>query len=436
MKFNCKLCFSTFVLLNTCLASKFVSQSEKKGATLVTDVQPKCFKSEYNIRTAGDLAAISDCAVISGSIHVSDFDSDTLYLGSIKEVKGDLTVKNCSSLLRMEGPSLNSVGGMFELNTLNSLTSLSFPKLESVETLKWKVLPILTFVNFDSGIKKINSVIMSDTSLTGFGGFNVETLKTLNINNNRFLERIESTVSEITEELLISANARNIRVSLPNLVWVKTLTVKDTEDINLESLQIVEKSADFSHNKFTKLDLPNMKSTGNTLSIINNKNLKDVNFDKLSEVGGGLMIIDNDQIDEIDFFSSLRSVGGAIEFHGNIKSNHFNDLKIIKGSAIMKSSSESFDCSDWMKNEVARVVRGGKVECGSGKSSTTEVLLVDESGESTQGEPGINDNNKNTSNKESFLKQKNGASSNWTTFSKKFAMVVSVYSIGILLQLL
>lgn len=433
MKIQPLVCSHLLLFASSCLANKFRNMSAN-NKTETVEISPKCFKDEYVIHAAGELAYIADCAVISGSVHISDFDVDTLYMGSIKEIKGDLTVRNSSALIRMDAPHLNLVGGTLELNTLNSLTSLSFPKLETVETMKWQVLPILTFVNLDSGIKNINSVIMSDTSLTGFGGFNVETLKTLNINNNRFLERIESTVAEVTDDLLIAANANNLKVSLPNLAWVKQLTIKDTDSIDLGSLQVVERSADFSHNKFETLDLPNLKSTGHTFSIIKNKNLDEVNFDKLTEVGGGLMIIDNEKLKKLDFFPALRSVGGAIEFHGDIGSNHFNNLKIIKGSAIMKSSSEMFDCTDWMKNEVARVVRGGKVECGSGKSTTTEVLLVDEDGESTQGEPGINDNNTNSTISDKYSRFNNGGSPN--KFPTKLAMVISAYAIGMIMQLL
>jgi hypothetical protein len=426
--------YSTVIfLISNSYASKFISHASSNNS-LITEVHSKCSKSENIIQTSSELAAISDCSVIYGNIYISDFDSDILYLNSIKEVKGDLIVKNSSSLVRMEAINLNTVGGKLELNTLNSLTSLVFPSLENVEALKWQVLPILTFVDLSTGIKNINSIIMSDTSLTGFGGFNVESLKTLSINNNRFLEKIESTVSEITGDLLIAANADNIEVSLPNLTSVKSMTIKDTEKINLESLQIVEKNADFTQNGFSALDLSNMKSIGHTLSIIKNKNLKEVKFDKLSEVGGGLMIIDNNKLNKFDFFVALKTIGGAIEFRGNVNSNHFKELKIIKGSAIMKSSSEELDCSNWMKNEVGKVVRGGKVECGSGKSSTTEVLLVDESGESTNGEPGINENNNNNSIKDQFVKQKSNASS--YKFSKKMSIIIAAYSAIILLQIL
>lgn len=432
-----KLIFSNFflytpliLLLTTCHASKFTEQSTNND-TLVTEIHPKCFKSDYYIQTAGELAVISDCAIITGNIHIKYFDSDILYLGAIQEIRGDFTVTNSSNLIKMDATALKSIGGTLELNTLNSLTSLTFPNLETVQTLKWEVLPILTFVDLTAGIKSINSVIMSDTSLTGFAGFNVETLNNLIINNNRFLEQIESTVTEVTGELLIAANANNIKVSLPNLTWVKSMTIKDTESINLESLQTVEKNADFSQNKFSSLDLSNMKSIGHTLSIIKNKKLEELKFDKLSEIGGGLMIIDNEKLSKLDSFSALKTVGGAIEFRGDINSNHFKDLKIIKGSAIMKSSSEDFDCSDWMRNEVSKVVRGGKVECGSGKSKTTEVLLVDESGESRQGEPGINENNNYNS-----LTKNRVTNSGYSNFSKKTTLVVMAYAFGILLHLL
>lgn len=432
MKLFGYLC-STFLLSTSiCYGSSIIIQSNIGNSTN-NNIHAKCFEPEYNILSVSDLSAISDCSIITGSIHIKGFDSDILNFGLIKEVKGDFTITNVSSLIRIDALYLNTVGGTFQLNTLTSLTSISLPSLENVNIMKWQVLPILTFVNFDAGIKNINSVIMSDTSLTGFGGFNVETLRTLSINNNRFLERIESTVSEVTDEVLIAANSRNIRVSLPNLKWVKTMTIKDTETINLDSLQVVEKSLDFSNNKFSSLNLPKLRSTGTTLSIINNRYLGDINFDSLKEVGGGLMIIDNEMVRKFDFFPSLISVGGAVEFHGDITSNHFEDLKIIKGSAILKSSSELFDCSDWMKNEVGRVVRGGKVECGSGKSTSTEVMLVDESGESVQGEAGVNDNNKNSSPKEIALKQKSGANTN-KKISQNTISFIFFYLVCIFLQ--
>lgn len=373
-----------FFLVPQFAASKFSQMKIADGDEIEFDVvDQKCFKSSYDIHTSGDLLQISDCPVISGSIIINDYNSEFMDLGHINEIKGDLTVSNVSSIQRIQGLQLEMIGGAFQFDTLTSLTNLAFPKLQSVETLRWHVLPILTSVNFNAGIKDIKSVIMSDTSLTGFGGFNVETLRNLNINNNRFLERIESSVKEITGELSISANAENLQVVLPQLTKVKSLTLRDAEDVRFDSLQIVEQNADFINNQFSSLKLPKLKSTGQTLSIINNENLGELDFNSLTEIGGGLMVIDNERVNMIEFFANLKSVGGAIELQGDISQCKFNEIKIVKGSAIMKSSSNELDCTEWMSSEIAKAVRGGKIECSAG-DKPKEIKLVDDRGKTTK----------------------------------------------------
>ncbi|KAF6006396.1 hypothetical protein HII13_005071 [Brettanomyces bruxellensis] len=378
-----------FIAFSTlCLSTTLSQDSSDKSSE--ENIMPKCFKPQYEISSSGDIKKISDCQTISGSINIHGYDNELLELGSIRQIKGDLKISNASQVMRIEAPELESIDGSFTLSTLTSLTSASFPKLESVDTLEWKVLPILSSVGLNKGIKKINSIIMSDTSLTGFGGFNVDTLKTLRIDNNRFLERIESSVKEITDELIIAANARNLEVAFPELGWVKVAMIKDTKNLDLGGLQVVQSSAEFIENKFDTLSLPKLKSIGSTLSMINNKKLENADFSSLVEVGGGLMIIKNNNLKEINFFPALKSVGGAIEFEGDINDSSFKRLKIVKGSAIMKSSSSSFDCQKWIDKEVSDVVRGGKIECGSGNSEFTEVIHIDEDGERTGTSTGRN----------------------------------------------
>lgn len=398
-------------LLSSCLVGALsIEQFQALGEDQTSDIQPKCFKQSYQINNSNDLKQISDCHMISGSIEIVGYDSELLDLGSISEVKGDLTVANASEIIRIEGLNLETIGGSFELNTLTSLTSAAFPKLEKVDKLEWRVLPIMSAVSLDKGIRQINSIVLSDTSLTGFGGFNVETLSELRIDNNRFLERVDSSVKEISGDLTIAANAKNLRVSLPELKWVKTAMVKDTKDLDLGELQVVQKTAEFIDNHFQSLSLPKLKSAGNTLSIIDNKDLSMIDFSSLTEVGGGLMIINNNQIKNIDFFPVLKSVGGAIEFEGDIDVSEFKKLKVVKGSAIMKSSSSSFDCNDWVDNQVSEVVRGGKIECGSGGSEVTEVVNIDENGERTRTHGRNDDQNSSSGRGDHKIEESNSAS--------------------------
>lgn len=370
--------FFTFVLLLDVAAH---ASSEEPTTMMIAeadeDIDPKCFK-DHTINTANDLLSISDCSIVSGSLVIQAFDTDLLSLGSIIKVNGNLLIKNASKVVRIEALELQSVAGTFELNTLTSLNDVSFPKLQSVDTMKWKVLPILSSVNLDAGIKEINSVILSDTSLTAFGGFNVDTLKTLQINNNRFLDLIDSSVKEVSGDILVAANANGAKLHLPELKWVKNIMIKNIDDVDLKSLQVVEGSAEFIENTQSELKVAKLKSVGKTLSIIKNQQLVTIEFPALSEISGGLMVIKNDRINEVAFLPSLKSVGGAVELEGNIDRWEFKQLRIVKGAAKMKTSSSKLQCSDWVEH-FNKVVRGGKIECSS-RGSETESVLVDESG--------------------------------------------------------
>ncbi|GMG21606.1 unnamed protein product [Ambrosiozyma monospora] len=260
-----------------------------------------------------------------------------------------------------------------------------------IDSIEWRVLPILSHANFNRGIKKIKSVVMQDTSLTGFVGFNVEKLNRLNINNNRFLERIESTVKEVDGELVIAANSKGLKVILSDLEYAEKVVIKDADEVDIGNLENVKQNAEFINNKFTQLDVPHLKEVGASLSISKNANLERADFSSLTDVGGGLIVIDNMELNKIDCFPSLKTIGGAIEFRGDIEESSMQQLRLVKGSAIVKSSSSSFDCKNWIENQVSDVVRGGKIECGSGNSKTTEVFLVDDNGDITKGAAGVNE---------------------------------------------
>ncbi|GME85960.1 unnamed protein product [Ambrosiozyma monospora] len=327
-----------------------------------------CTQNTFDIRSEADLEQISKCAKIKGDVVVEEYEGSLLELEGVAVIEGSLTIKNSGGLSSIEAPELQVVTGTLALDTLTSLSSLSFPKLMDIDSIEWKVLPILSHANFNRGIKKIKSVVMQDTSLTGFVGFNVEKLNRLNINNNRFLERIDSTVKEVDGELVIAANSKGLKVVLSDLEYAEKVVIKDADEVDIGKLENVKQSAEFINNKFTELDVSHLKEVGASLSISKNANLKKADFSSLSDVGGGLIVIDNMELNKIDCFPSLKTIGGAIEFHGDIEESSLQQLRLVKGSAIVKSSSSSFDCKNWIENQVSDVVRGGKIECGSGNS--------------------------------------------------------------------
>ncbi|GMF63677.1 unnamed protein product [[Candida] boidinii] len=198
-----------------------------------------------------------------------------------------------------------------------------------------------------------------------YHGFDVNKLEILKINNNRYLEKIESNVKEITGELIVSANARYLELSLAELQSVKHLTIRDVDKLNISNLQIIEKTGEFINNRFEKLSLDKLKLTGNTLSLMDNDELKEIETPRLEEVGGGLMIIDNKNLENINFLNEIKSVGGAIEFDGFFKNVELPKLKIVKGSTLIRSTDDDFHCEKWIKEEMSRVITVGKIQCGT-----------------------------------------------------------------------
>ncbi|KAH3667772.1 hypothetical protein WICMUC_005304 [Wickerhamomyces mucosus] len=331
-------------------------------------VSAQCSQGNYQVSSTAELEQLYQCDNIVGSVHISNYKGSVIDTGSIQTISGDLSVSNASSLVKINVPNLASIGGTFSLKELTSLASISAPSLNSVDSINWKVLPILSTATLDKGIKQIRSITISDTSLTRVSGFDVATLNTLNLNNNRFLDIISMNVTSIKEKLTISANSKNAIALFPELKWANNITIRDISSINLSNMEKVDESMEFISNNFKSLKLPKLESVGGTLSIIENHNLKEVEFNNIDEIGGGLMIVNNTMIESVNFFPKLSSIGGAIELLGSLKEANFSKLRLVKGSAIIQSVYESFDCSLWTKGlgDSGSIVRGGKITCISG----------------------------------------------------------------------
>lgn len=306
---------------------------------------------------------IRDCKIITGDIFITNYKEPAILFGNIMNILGNLDIQRASSLVRIEADNIHRIGNKFTLRDLTSLNSISFASLRYVKIIDWKVLPILNVAYFGNAIKETESVTVSDTSLIEFPAFLFNNLEILDINNNRYLESIDCNVEKITGRLHIAANSRDVRVSLPKLQSAKNVSIHEVLDLDLSNLEEIESSINFINNLFIDLSLPVLKSIGGTMSLLKNQNLGKVEFPNVTEIGGGLMIVNNTKIDRINFYPKLTIIGGAIELVGNIKETNLKNLKLVKGSAKIKSSDNSFDCTKWTKSELSSVIRGGKIEC-------------------------------------------------------------------------
>lgn len=336
-----------------------------------------CKKAQHIIENQHDLHEISSaCSELDGSIVFQNYVEPNIDLNNIKIINGDFVVEENNAVVSIHGDSLEKIGGTFNLYDLTSLNAVSFPKLHDLNVLHWRIVPILSSVALDNNIKAVKSITISDSSLTTLHGFDkIEKLETFNVNNNRYLESISTSIKYISRQLSVSANADELDLDMSNLIWANNVTIRDTKTIKLDKLQYVNQSLEFIENTISSLELSSLKAVGGTLGIIENKQLSKVDFNNVSQILGGLMISNNDALDRVDFFNDLRLIGGAIQFKGNIKDTDFPNLRLVKGSAIIQSLSDELDCTKWVSPQTgSSIIRGGKIECESkGKKSSASV---------------------------------------------------------------
>ena len=174
------------------------------------DIPSHCRQNEFQIRSQEDLQDLSNCEILIGNLIIQDFDYPIITFNNLEKILGNLTIKKSPEIVRIEAPLMELISGSFSMFELTSLALISFPALKWVNILDWKILPILSNVHFNNEIQGIESITISDTSLTGFSGFLADTIDNLDINNNRFLDTIESNVEVIRGKLHIGADRKSV----------------------------------------------------------------------------------------------------------------------------------------------------------------------------------------------------------------------------------
>ena len=178
----------------------------------------------------------------------------------------------------LSGAELNSIGGTFELQDLTILSTLSFPSLTSVSSIQWTDLPGLQQLTFTQGISTANDVVISDTQLISLDGINLRTVGNMDINNNPYLTLINTQLANVTQSLTIDANAQNLKVEFPNLIFAYNMTMRNISSISIPSLESINTTLGFYGNYFTSIMAPNLTSVGGDLAIVANAELTNISM--------------------------------------------------------------------------------------------------------------------------------------------------------------
>lgn len=271
------------------------------------------------IQNSGDATALAACQTFTGDIVIQTDTSDNIALDGIERIEGSLRATNNSKITEISSNTLGSITQEFHLDQLQVLSSLKFPKLSRVQTISWNALAALQQLTFTTGVQLAATVDIENTQLNSLSGINLAMVQRFIITNNPYLKDINLQLGNITEALRIEANAPDLDVEFPNLMWAFNVTFRNCSKISIPSLASVNGSMGFYGGNYDTLAAPNLTSVGQTLSIVSNSKLSNISMPNLTTIGGGFQLANNSALEKIDGFGALKTVGGALDFKGNFK---------------------------------------------------------------------------------------------------------------------
>ncbi|GMM58084.1 hypothetical protein DAKH74_047000 [Maudiozyma humilis] len=279
-------------LHNDFISSVRASETRRSGLAPRLAV---CGNSSHLIQQQGDIdMLIRVCSDnIQGDIVVSSLYSDpSLDLGSIKSISGDMVIADCVSLSVVHLPELQSIEGSFKVSNITELSAIVSPKLKAARSLVWQKLPLLTDALLGDRLDSLEDVLITGTDLVDVDFLHkLKEVRSMDLNNNPSMQRVDLALQKVSERLSIYSNYDGTDVQLNLLKVCEELFVKSADSLGLNSLRYVGKSASFVDNSLSKLKLKSLKHVNGTLSLVDNTNLDSVDLPNLTNVDGGILVV-------------------------------------------------------------------------------------------------------------------------------------------------
>jgi hypothetical protein len=309
-----------------------------------------CTVSTATINSQADATSIAGCDTVAGSVEISPMSGAALDISGPKEITGSLTVANNPMLLTLTSTTLQTIGQDFTMNNVTAVTTLDLGAITSVNTINWQSVPQLQTLNFGDGINKVESLTISDSFLSSLTGFTLQTIGTLDINNNGRLANMTLPLTNLSQNLIIQANGQDLSVSLPNAIWIANMTIANVTSFSAPLLETVNGSMAFDSNYFQDFLAPNLTSTtSGDISFVDNGNMQNLSFPLITFVGGGILIANNTGLGAINGFPNLQTIRGAVKLRGSFNDIEFPELTVVNGAFDASSTADILPSCNTLK---------------------------------------------------------------------------------------
>lgn len=296
------------------------------------------------IKNAADAMAVgSNCGrqTFRGSITISPDVTEPIALDGITGISGSLTANNVTQMNSLGADSLQFIGEDFSLLSLTVLSTLSFPSLVRVNNIMWETLPNLQGLSFSSnGLQEVSTLTIQDTQLGSLDGINLQIADRINIQNNRYLNKVNMQLGNISDSLTLGANGNKLDATFPNMMWANNMTFRNVSTVSIPSLASINGSLGFYSNGFEELSAPNLTRVGSDLSIVSCNAVTSIKMPQLTRIGGGFQIANNTALETINSFPKVQSIGGALDFNGEFSNVQLPALDDVRGAFNLQSTQD------------------------------------------------------------------------------------------------
>ncbi|KAF9114274.1 hypothetical protein BGX27_011252 [Mortierella sp. AM989] len=338
------------------------------AAIAVTAQQESC-ANKIDIASEADLSSVSSCSTFSGTATITGSNVNVISWPALKSLTGSIKVASNPHLTTLSLDGLQSSTGTITLFNNTVLAAVNMPNLKSINGLEIVTAPNLRQLSMPN-IQTLNSLKVEDTGLDNSGTLpwsSLHNVTDLGVSNNKFLKNIEMpALTSVAGRFIIAANGlmegqgKGSTLLLPNLTSVSNCTLRHLTGLQITSLTDVSSSLSFDDTNLEAINVPKLKSVGQTLSIVSNNLLNNVSFAELTTIGGALLIANNTELTNVDGFNKLKDISGVLNMRGAFNNVSLPAVSTVQGGMSVMSSSSTFDCSTLSK---VKAGARGKTAC-------------------------------------------------------------------------
>ncbi|ORX42893.1 hypothetical protein DM01DRAFT_1296262 [Hesseltinella vesiculosa] len=291
---------------------------------------------DLEIKTQEDFDQLKTCRIYTGNIVVDRTGIVEMSLRGVELLEGNLVIHSNEALQKVDLPNMQAINGQLRMSNNKILRSVLMPSLSILRQFEISVHPNLKELSFPAGLHQIEQFSVTDTTLTSIEGMSMPRIKTLTITNNKYLKQFSApNLNRIMSSVTISANSPSLVVGFDKLQELDVGTFRNLAGVSLKGLTMVSGDISFVSNGFDKLSLPAMKRVVGTLTLSDNKKLKQLSVPELAFLGGALSVVSNLELTSIDAFPKLEEIDGSLDVAGA-----FHELRF----PVLADASESIQC--------------------------------------------------------------------------------------------